>query len=216
MKKKPLSLSMNFIALSVYLDDIKDIYTILDQYEDPVRLSDDRNEYSNLNDLLEHRKRSKLTQLSLGIFTPHIYLDLKKSFLHGSSLHIDSENAEDEGSFLRIKEILYKRKHPLSKILNYYTGFLFLFWLVAINAILYFSIPQLPRWLLILSAGVSFFLTSMSFYFGSGMTTQIWLKNKDNIPNFFVRNKDNLIMIIISAVLCAVVATGLNFLLGGL
>lgn len=209
MKRKQLSVSTYFPAVTVYLNDIKEIIAILEQYPGEIEIEDEKHKYVSLEELISQRGGHKLESLSIGIYRPHVFVDLKKSILVGSSLHADGNNDTDEGTYLRLKELLKKKTRPASRILNYYSGLVLFFLLVVGSAVIYWLLSYLA--ILAYASSISV-LMLVAFYFGSGAATRIWLKNKENLPGFISRNKDQLVLNILCALIGAIISAVLSVL----
>ena len=200
-KIKESSKSQSFPSVELFLSDLEEIYEILTETSKEINISSGEYVYESLRDLRENNPQ-KIKKLEFQGHNPYISLSFKKS-INSVWLYIGDVTKESENAFYRISAILNKKKLPLSKF--------FTFPLFVIFNIIFFILLCIPKDLIqnIFPSKISFLsfvflpliLSIFCFLFSTGYLSKINLINKNKRSTFIKRKKDDIILLIIGAII---------------
>jgi hypothetical protein len=200
MKKVPKSLSKNYLPVKLYLDDLENIEDIL-KATDSYSLRTDDYQYESVNELVTNVKTDRLRQLDIG--TLGVSINLGKI---SAAVHVSSNAANNAGTFYELDQILSRR----TRLGKWSYSFPFMFILIPIVALLT-SFLFLLHLSLRLNLAISIVLYVLAaawmvwiYYVRIARHSLIILVHKGTQKGFFERNKDNLILVIISGLLGAI------------
>jgi hypothetical protein len=133
---------------------------------------------------------------------------------HKNVLYVGSDNREGKIIYYEICEVLLKKIRLLSHVFNKYFLW-FVFTTLCILAPLAGLIKKHP---VFSQAGLAIPITLLmlilvSFYFVFGPATKIYLKRRSERSNFFVRKKDDLLLLVVGATIGAVITVVVQKLL---
>lgn len=213
MKRIKGILSKNYKCPKLYLEDIEKIFEILNEAEiKNINLRADGYSYNNLEELEE--KKKKVRDLYIETDQPHIKIE----FLRDSAqFYIFSDDLKSRGIFSSVNEIISRRERKLLWILTAYD----LFIIILISIILTFTrfFKEDPHYIikniLIISLGAILLWTPISILVHWKYFSIIDLIRKDKISNFFIRNKDNIIISIISTITGTIIGIFLGIAIQG-
>jgi hypothetical protein len=202
MKKITRNFSVHLDPVILYIEDIKSILDVLHQLNAKIELATIDAKYDNLEELLQNEPKL-IYFLQITCREPYISIDLKG---YEVWLYIAEDNLISRGAFEKIKTILNSRKRRFWKIINNsaVNGLL----IGTILSVTTFQIKRiienkifltqilLPASLLILMIIGNIYTHNISV----SKYSTIQLINKEN-KNFFNRNKDNLLLSIISGII---------------
>lgn len=199
MKKIKKSKSKKYEVLRLYKDDLEKIDTIFKENYKDYEIIVDEYKLDNISEISKIKKR-ETTDFSISAYPPYISLDISKK---SAKLYIsDEDDLKLCGIFSKIDNILRKRIslfsvftipwifYPVQIIL------LIILWVVPIKR---FNIPK--------SFMLSFFIFVVIWNFGAFWFKLIkhsliyLLEDSHSKLNFFQRNKDKVIISIISAII---------------
>lgn len=195
---KPLkneSLRYNEPCIKIFLENIKSIVEIMGSGDNVVQISDEEFEYDSIDELTQKQKRVKM--LSLSARSPYISLDFKK--LGGASLYASHDA---EAQFLKTKEILLKKKRWFSFLISWKLYYISLGLAIAFFLILTQLkniIPEDSFRLYFISFSVLPLLLVLQLIGDSGYFTSIHLEYSSNKQSFWVRNKDEILILLLVA-----------------
>lgn len=203
----------HYYSVNLYKDDFENIINILSEVSDRVKISDDNYVYDSLDELIS-QKGLKPKKVSISSYSPYVSIDLKP---HSVWLYCSNSNKESLYAYNRIEEVLKKRRSVLSRIFNPAVGIFFFSILMALTILAPADLIKswLPnRWsrlsLVILLVGVPI----LSFFLRSGAFSSFALIKSHEQKNFFTRQKDDLIKIIIGAIIGALLTLLVSYLKG--
>lgn len=210
MKKIIPSRSEDLKSARLYLDDIKEIFEILFNSAENVTIETKNYMLDSMEDFTELHEE-KIHDITLSSQEPYVTVKFSPSRI---SLYIGKDNNESRGIFEKIKKILIKCERPFTWILHNsvaYTLCTYLFFCLIGFSIaikdaflsVYFSL------LFILCLLWAIYGWNDRFYHFS----TIILKYRINYPSFIKRNKDRIIIALISAVVSAILTWILSLLI---
>jgi hypothetical protein len=209
MIKKQKTNIIKFNPVKLYFDDIDEIFQLLSVECSEVVVSTDDYVLSDINQLKDFG--DKVSNIEIITHEPFININI------GSENHIfASQNSiRERGIADGVKEILEIRKRKFSlnsshhnKILSY-LGFPIFLLLILSSLIIYSDLMIYPAVILAIAIVAIFIYTQLV----SAIKTVIFTKKKIEMPNFWTRNKDQLITSIISGSVGAILGFLLTFLL---
>jgi len=196
LKKKSRIFTDKLRPVKLYLDDIRSISNVYK--ENNIEYSIDLADYKidSIDDLTEI-KEPYITRMILRSYSSGINLWMTSSY-------IDLEfpdNPASIGIAKKIKDILKKRTNYISYITGENISMFYIFILMIIFMLLLPPKGIFPLYRPI----IIIFIASLILYFISSMFlfikqyTIIYLKEKSSEPNFFIRNKDKIYLLILGA-----------------
>lgn len=201
MKKKRESHFIVVPSVKLWLDDVKSIISILQQYSNRIEVSDRENEYESIEDLIAE-KGTHPKSLEIVSYSPHVSLRFdRKEFPVGTRLYAAAGSPEGEASFLKIRELLLNRKR--------WANYVFHIWLASILIILLVMIPRdairalFPDRTTRLAFVIIpiFGYTTISALLRLGSFYSITLSQRHEHESFFKRNGERILFLIIGAMI---------------
>lgn len=180
--------------VKLYLDDLKKIEAMLNEVSKDIKIESEGYEFSNIDELIQLQKES-IETLCMKIYNPYLSIEFKKNEVW---LYIADDTALSRGIYEKIKDYLYKHKRNLSWVRknSLYTSII----LIGYSIISGFFIKYM---------GITFAKINLAFmigmfllviYFSRAQFSLIYLVRRVEKPSFVERNKDRIILSIISAV----------------
>jgi hypothetical protein len=206
MKRLRGTQSWAYDTLMLFREDLEELMAIFNSADAPdnITIADTQTEYESLDEMEKHRG-GYVTELVIRSKTPRITLHL---IARPKALNLYTLEATDEAdaTFYRANSFLQPKRRTLHKFFTAYIG---LFLIVLLAILLYLDIAHfswmikiLPFWLWIAAGGTLFYLISKAVdYVDKSQAALICLKRKHEVPNFFKRNEDRLVIAVASAVL---------------
>ena len=202
-----------FCSVNLYRDDLEKIIDFLSEVSDRVEISDNNYTYDSIDELLDQRG-VKPKMISISSYSPFVSIDLKP---HSVWLYCCDSEKDSLYAYDRIEEILKKRRLFLSRIFSPAVGIFFF----SILLILMIFVPTdlvktwLPNfWSRLSLVALLFGIPSLSFFLKNGAFSSVVLLRSYEQKNFFIRQKDDLIKIIVGAVLGALLTLFMLYIKG--
>jgi hypothetical protein len=214
MKKKTSCLTKRFSASILYLDDLEEIVSILRKSTEEITIICGEYEYESLDELVKHLNADKCQGLEISTKSPYVHIEINRQAIDKNVLYVGSDNREGKIIYYEICEVLLKKIRLLSHVFNKYFLW-FVFTTLCILAPLAGLIKKHP---VFSQAGLAIPITLLmlilvSFYFVFGPATKIYLKRRSERSNFFVRKKDDLLLLVVGATIGAVITVVVQKLL---
>ena len=198
----------------IYREDIERMVQILREMSPNVEVSTNEYHLDNLSELFE-LKHNFLTNLQLRTLKPHIEVDFQEDKV---VIHIEEDTMSARGASETLKQLLIKRT-PLffqfvrSKLLyNIAFAFCFFSFINFGYAIIDIFFDNLS-WTRLTAYGISLLATGgLCLYLLALPDVKIFLKYRNEVPSFWSRNSDKVLLIIISAVTGSLLTLLVKFL----
>jgi len=193
MKRIEGILSKTYKCPKLYLEDIERILEILDEAKiREIDISAEGYSYNNIEELEE--KKTKINNLFIKTHQPYINIEFTKD---GSRFYIGSDDLKSRGIFSSINEIISRRERKFLWILTIHNIFANILivtsWLL--SRIYDKEYPNyIIKNIIFVLIGLFLFWTPISILVHWKFYSLINLMKKDKISNFFIRNKDNIII----------------------
>jgi len=213
LKKIKKALSADFGPLVLYLDDIEEIISFLKELTDNFSIETFNFEYEGFAEL---QKSSEDLTHSLKICSRSPFFEIN---IHGGSSHVYSSggSSAEKGVFYSICELLKRKRRWFAHI---FTKYLFSFWfLVGMGSVFGLFIGDflgtyaktgnktLIFFPILAVIFLGIYLILSYFYLIFYLLKKgslIYLSTRKNSPGFFMRNKDQLVLIFVSSVVTAI------------
>ncbi len=206
IKKDKKRIKIPFVK--IYKNDIKEIIEILEEEKDFVRHIEITGggfnlKFEEIERLKEELGVSRMKELEIKAYVPDEHCSIDISFNKHNGVDLYCYKMEDNkifGIVKKIENILIKKQRIFGKLASNYL----IFGLLGVSTfsmpvLLYFFVSlQEKKYLFFLLIATLFFL--LLFYIALFYKNIIYLKDKKELSNFFIRNKDVIILNIISAV----------------
>jgi hypothetical protein len=203
MERITRTLSRSFKPVRLYLDDIEEIVTIIKEIDAQPKIQVEDFRLDNLEEMTS-LKKDMLHEMNISSTRPYISLEMRPSWIR---LYISEDKAESRGIFEKIRTILVSRKRPFTWIIH--NSFLYSVWcILALYGVVWGV--RLKSIILTASFAIIFILAIVFTIYGINdqfkRYTIIIPKYKQDSPNFIKRNRDKIIIAIISAIIGAVLS----------
>jgi len=205
MKKIDKSISKEYLPVNLYLDDLENIHGILREVSDSVSIETDEYKFDTIEEVASNRKGDRIKELHLKTTTnPHVTLGFTPLW---ARIYVSSSEANGAGIFYKLNQVIEKRTRTLKWLYSFYVPFI-------VGGIMLLSSRFLPSLTyssspFYVSLAVS--VTALLFMWVIWITyvrlrkhSTIALIHRSTEKSFLQRNKDNLILVIISALLGAI------------
>jgi len=195
LKKLNKHLGEHLKPVKLFYDDIEEIYEILKAANNEVKIEADNYEIESLDEILTIKKPF-FTNLQISIRNPYVSINFKNNEIW---LYASEDTAIQRGLYEKLKLLINKKKRLFAPLLqnSIFSG-LYLgtsFW--------WFLTKEFTMGLIIIITGL------LWMYLGYKSQFQhfsiIVPEYSNNKPNFFIRNKDNIILAVISALLGGII-----------
>lgn len=185
-------------SASLFKDDFEQILEVLRESCGETEISDGDYLYESLQELQE-KKGDVVRRLSLSGIHPHVLVTIKRYDFPGLQLLAIGQNGAAEAAYLKIKQILHGRRKAIGYIFN---PFLWIF-------ILFVSIFTSPYGgkALFAAPPVSVFFVVLSAWIYMGGLSTVTLLSRHQSRSFWTRNKDTLLIGLLSAIVGAVIGS---------
>lgn len=195
MKKQKVALNKDYNYLIVFLDDLKEIEELFKKHgSGDIYITTNGYEYESIEELTTHLSQQKIKNIELSVHDPLVYLDINRSSNRlYSSANCDSSIAV----FHNINDILSKCQPKMSWL---YNDKLLIF-ISILGVLLSPFVAKIPEnyisivsvWFLL----YCYYIFRVIFF----RPSKILLINRHTQKNFFQRNKDKLILSLITVIL---------------
>jgi hypothetical protein len=207
-KRKPVSESLNPVIL--YYDDIEALFYIFQELSSNVELSTDEYDLASLADLLALEK-DVMHSLVIKVKQPFTYLELSPKSIR---LYTDEDTIAQRGIIEKLKQYLNKRQRKLCWLIGNANLSLFVCLLSLVAAIVALVSGNLIAISLIVPAAILCTLWARwAWIIEWRKWTVIYLKRKKDMPNFFMRKRDDVILAGISGLIGALLGALMTLLI---
>ena len=184
MKKLDKSISTDLDALVIYEEELRELFTLLNENCKGVRLKVDNLQFDNVDELVKHFAPNRIKQLEISTVEPYISIEL---YNLRARIYAGSSAPAVEGLYHKCKTILRRR----SKIYGILCSFR-IFWTYLIIETIFGSIVK-GEWSPYLKA-VFFPYGCWIFFVRMTRHSLIYARKSDSVESFWLRNKDTLIV----------------------
>lgn len=214
--EKKATIDKGLPMCKLYLEDIEDIYALLKKEfkhaKKEIKIETDKNIYElkNIEEIKDiSEKNEKVNKLEINIYTsgytyfPYLQILMQKKY--PCSIKIDEDTAFARGVLSKLQEVFNKtsKRRKLANVLYWIFNHFAI--TLALSIPLAFAISVVQRKDIAISITTimliyyCFSFTLVGVYGFSHISCSIiYLKPKEASPNFFIRNKDRLILIFIT------------------
>ena len=196
MKKIAKPISKKYFPLKLYYENLTEIESVLKEEKVEYKIATNEFEYDTVDELYEKEKGNILFDIEIKTYSPYISIELNKQW---TRCYIASSDTHNIGIFHKINNILTKTQLGFPWLYSYYT--------VWISIVILWTFNFLYDGDKIVSVIFNLFL----FYYVSKVTyirmfrsSIIIMEKLTEQTSFLKRNKDNLIIVIISALVGAI------------
>lgn len=196
MKKREQSLSQEFKPMKLYYEDLEEIYDVFKEHPGEVKFDADTYELENLNEVLDIKK-DDFTDFKIYAHNPYVSLDFSKNSIR---LYISDDTPFQRGLFEKLKTVLKKKeRYFISSLFSYYAYALLI---VVMSTLSYWENRYITY---SIGASAAFFYALYTMYVFKWRSI-IVPSHRSSRPNFLQRNKDQIILVIISAIIGGLVS----------
>lgn len=195
MKKQKVELKKDYDYLIIFLDDLKEIEKLFKKYSSgDIYITTNGYEYESIEELTTHLSQQKIKNIKLSAHAPLVYLDIDRL----SSRLYSSANCDNSiAVFHNINDILSKCQPKMSWLYNYKS----LIFISIFGGLLNSFVAKIPEnYSSIFSAWIllyCYYIFRVIFF----RPSKILLINRHTQKNFFQRNKDQLLLTLITIIL---------------
>ncbi len=200
MKKKRKELRETFSFLLLYYDDLEEIINILKELTDDIRIETDNYILDSIEDILSI-KESSIKEIKIHVDGTNIFLSVSNN---DASLTAN-DSVKERGAFEQIKTILNKNTRlkffSHKKILGIFTKII-----AGISGGIFgilISLGKTGESLLMVI--VAIFFIWLEYFLSTKSFLTIIPQYKSDVPSFFKRKKDDILLIAISSLVTAII-----------
>lgn len=208
MKRKSKSISKQYLAIKIYLEDLESIERILKNSAKKFKVETDEYEFTSIAELKNQYKNTKPINLTISAWEPYIYIELNKLYVR---LYCDSDDTSSSGIYYRLDKILSSATRKPNFFYTYKSVFVISLFSLIPNSLINKIHPQaLTLWKTLFI--LWFILVLRMLYIRGFNSSDINLVNKDAIQDFFSRNKDQIIVGLLNGAIGAILGVVLTVL----
>jgi len=203
-KKSKWLFKRNLSPVTLYIDDISEILEKMEHVCKEIKLGDEKYKYESLEELKKHRG-NKVKEIEICGYYPFLTLEIGKYV----NISTSGETEAVIGLWYSLKDYL-KRKSPwYSKILTAGSWGISSLLLLSLLPLVLITFPKIkePYFNVMAISGFFYILSFLVRLKGS----TIYLERKHQISNFWGRNRDKIIMLLIGSILTLLGALFMKF-----
>lgn len=185
--------SKSYPPLILYIEELKEIIGVFKESSECPKIKSGDYKYESMDELIANCKGQCINDLDNSIYNPLISLTLTNKY---ASLSCHSSKPAPMGLFHNIDKILTKAVIPFHAAFHHYTVFALMMPISAMMA--YFFFTNIPLGIFIAAALIYYWY--FSFRLDEKRHSRIWIKHRSETGGFLKRNKDQLIVALIAAV----------------
>jgi hypothetical protein len=212
-KKNSPSQSSTSPSVKLTRDDVEEILEILTGVCKRIEIEDDKFEYDSLDEL-EQKGGKKIERLILSGVSPYISLKVREDGFRTKLFASGDDSAL--APYLKIKGILERRKRKLLHFL-FSIPIGIILWCIfslAIFLILGFSPIPVAEWVKVCCMYfVGFIFGALHYFTNVGRFTLVTLNRKNERKSFWARNKEKLLLTLLTIALTAILTFIVTYLL---
>lgn len=208
MEKKTKSISKSLPPVKLFLKDINKIYEIFNTLNHSVQLETEDHILESIEEL-SNIDEEKINNISYKISEPYISLQMSKLSIF---LYASSDDYTSKGIFNELKNYLFSKRRKLHNIIE--SPFIAGFFNGSFLAANLFYIISVPLGLLAtIALLLSIFYLKWVINQNTNWHTIIYLRISNKELSFFQRKKDEIILIVISSILGAILGALFTYLI---
>jgi len=198
--KKPIYKELP--PVKVFLDEVRNIHSILVNHCRDVRIETDRYEISDI-DKLKDIGTEQIHELEFKANSPYVSIHLERN---GARIYIDEDSTINRGILSEIEEALSMCQPKVARFISsaWFTPFILglVFWGLIITFIKFFD--GLMVWVVCsLLAVIYIYLNVYGFRLSMYRYSTIVLSERRERKNFFTRNRDQIVVNLLVAIVAA-------------
>lgn len=206
MKKINKPLLKEYLPVKIFLDDLELIEELFLKPKGNFRVEAEKFEFSSIEKLKQKYQNETITNLTISSKIPYVVIEFNKMW---TKLYVGSNNNNDAGLFYKLDQIISCTTRNPSFLYSYYTlwigSFFFIIVKLLSKEIAYQTISILSNVFIVWLLWV--------IYIRLSKHSEIILSKRHDLQSFFMRNKDQIVVGAISAIL-GVVGTVVAFRFG--
>lgn len=203
MERLSRTLSRDYPAIRIFLDDLESIETILRENGERFSIETEEYKFDSVKELAEKYTGRNLLEMKISSSNPHIFLYFHKTSVR---LYCCSDETKAVGTFHRLDVVL----NSVSFKPRFLYTFYFVWLMIGVTSLINY-IPILtdsvskPIWIIFWVVYIIWMCRL--FYIRSFRSSDIRLVYRNTIQNFFTKNKDQLTVNFIIAIVSIVGTT---------
>lgn len=210
MKTKSKHVSLKLPPCRLYLEDIIEIESLFKQHCESYAIETDKYEYENLAELMGTRIKS-VDEFEIGGRNPNIRFTFHRS---GSSITSYAEKGEIDPFAYLLRDKITSKSSKLIFMAKSNQYPLLIYICATASAIMFINSKAISTSVFLLLM-IAYFVYSFLFqlYLDIPRHTIIYFCNKGEGGGFISRNKDKIILIVLSAIIGSIVTLIVNYLI---
>jgi len=206
MKKLNKPLSKEFSPVKIYLDDLESIEELFPKRKRDYKIETEKFEFSNVGELNQKLQNEVITNLKIYSSDPYINVEFHKMW---ARLYVGSNDNTVAGVFYKLEQIISSCTRRPSFLYSHYTLLIGYFLFTVIKVLSKGSTYQIVSFL-----NYGFLIWALwVIYIRLSKHSEIILSKRHDFQSFLIRNKDQIVVGGISAIL-GVIGTIIAYKLG--
>jgi hypothetical protein len=207
MKKLVGSYSISLPPLKLFVDDIDEIIHIISEISENIQIRSENYELDNASDLL-NLDVDTINHLEVESNNPYISAEFSRS---GARLYISTDDASSRGILEKIRQICFKRRRRFASfVVKIWPSYVFVFIGVILMGISEINRVYFPLGLLAFL--VYIFLAIANYIVDLRRYSIIVISKSTEHPNFLMRNSDEIIIGVGSAIIGGLIVLAITML----
>jgi len=190
--------------LRLYKDDLVQINDTINLLSEKITWTTDQYSYDSFDELISNSKEKEFRKLEIQSYRPFISIAL---YRHTGELTVHSDEISHEGIYNRLDKILSKRQLRVSLLFDNKV-----FWSLLLSLILISLLVKIPRPVSATCYGLLIFIQGIGGYLSLTRNSIIRMHNRDEEKSFWSRNKDQIILLLLGAILGAALTLLVEYL----
>ncbi len=192
------TLSKNYLTARLFLDDLKSIEELIGNNQS-YKIEAGDYEFKDVEELKNKHSNQKLNNVKISAHNPYITIEFHKMWV---KLYCGSDDTGSAGLFYKLDSIISSSSRRFSFIYSYYS-----IWIVNIAIFLIPKSSLIYSNKLIFNSLTPIFVLWIAWvsYIRLLCSGEVILSGKGDVKNFFERNRDQIIVGIITGIVVAII-----------
>lgn len=207
MEKISQSLSKEYLPLVIYKDDLETLIDILATNGNEVEIRVDNYSYESISELISHKGLQPLNSIEISSNNPYCHIKLNTL---SADLYVGDDSYKASGTFHHLDKVLISCLRKPSFLYSYYTMWIINLSCSALSALDNAKTNNDLIHFLAYYTFLPLIWTAYVLFIRMKKHSTIRLGKRSEATNFFRRNSDQILLMIVSAVIGAAVVTFWN------
>lgn len=201
MEKLNKHISKDYLPVKIYLDDLEKIVAVLDDNSIKYFIETVDYKFDNLTELINAVPDQELKSIKIDTSNPHMTIEFHQKW---AKIYVSVDNMLTTGLFHEIDTIINHSKRFIPFLYSYYFVCIINILLLIGNVFMNRNEQLFPEYIVMTLNVISFLWIAYVIYIRLVKHSSIRIIKEEHVSNFFKRKRDDLILVLLSALVGAI------------